>query len=177
LNGAPDHDQRGRSRPFGNGVDIGAFESSPPYVLAGKVYGFTLVDEVSVSDGSTTTITTTNRGLFRLKGLPVGIQTVSVTNSDYVFSPASQNVNLGPDRLDVTFQAFRWQTLSPEPLTNGLAQLVLAEPAGTTWRIDSSTNAVEWLPVYTNTVGANGMLQCLVPVNTTPPILYRAVKR
>jgi predicted outer membrane repeat protein len=174
LAGAPDHDQRGHSRPYGNGVDIGAFESSPPYVVLGKVYGFTLTDEVAASDG-THNIVTTNHGQFLFSGLASGTHTFAVTNSDYLFIPASQDLSVGPDRLDLSFHAFRWQTLSPEAGSNGAAHLFMAGQVGKTWRIEASTNAIDWWSVSTNTVGSDDTLDYLLPASSSPAILYRAV--
>ena len=34
---APDTDQRGRARPYGTAADIGAYEVSPPFVVAGRI--------------------------------------------------------------------------------------------------------------------------------------------
>jgi hypothetical protein len=77
--------------------------------------------------------------------------------------------------VDLSFHAFRWRTLSLEPLTNGAVHLILAGAIGTTWRIEASTNAVDWWDVSTNTVGSNGTLDCQVPVDSMPIILYRAL--
>ena len=174
LVGAPSTDQRGRTRPFGPAIDIGAFESSPPYILAGRVRGFTLEDEVSVSTSASTT-TTTNHGLFRLDGFASGTYTLSATHSNYVFTPSSQNVTLGPDQLDLAFHAFRWHDLSPEPITNGLNHLVLAAAPGTTWRILASTNTQDWIVVSTNSVGLNSTLDSFLPSAPGQTQLYRAV--
>jgi hypothetical protein len=172
--GAPSTDQRGRTRPFGSGVDIGAFESSPPYILAGSVYGFTLADEVSVST-RTLTNTTTDLGHFRFDGFASGTYSLSAAHSNYVFVPSSQEVTVGPDKLDLTFHAFRWHDLSPEPITNGQSHLVLAATPGTTWRILTSTNTQDWTTVFTNTIGLNSILDALLPSSPVQSRLYRAV--
>src|SRR6185503_7522124 len=39
----PTTDQRGHSRPYGLAPDIGAFESSPPYIIRGTISGPTLI--------------------------------------------------------------------------------------------------------------------------------------
>ena len=45
-------DQRGHSRPYGSACDIGALESSVPFLIRGRISGNTLQDEVAITFGS-----------------------------------------------------------------------------------------------------------------------------
>jgi len=65
----PGTDQRGVARPFGAGCDIGAFESSPPYSIRGRVEGYLGSpggDSISIG---TQTMLLDQQGRFRLDGL------------------------------------------------------------------------------------------------------------
>ena len=48
--------------------------------------------------------------------------------------------------------------------------------SNTTWRIDASTDLLNWLPLFTNTAGASGTLQFTDLLATNFPLrFYRAV--
>ena len=172
LNGAPAVDQRGHARPYGPAPDIGSFESSPPFTIVGRVRGFALSDPVNVSAGELNT-TTDNLGAYRLVGFPVGQFSVSPAHPAYRFLPSSQLVTTGPDLFDINFEAFRWDTLTPKGLTNGFFHLILAPTLGSRCRIWATPDLVNWQPVATNSLTADGVFDCFVPENSASTRFYR----
>ncbi len=174
LAGAPAIDQRGHNRPYGNGIDIGAFESSPPFVIAGRVYGFTFTGHALISAGAVSTLTT-DSGSFILEGLEPGDNNVIPTLAEYVFVPPQQSVTTGPDQFGVDFHAFRVNALSPEGTTNGQFHVVFAGANGATFRLFASTNLIDWQSVSTNTITANRTFDCFLPTTGKSLEFYRAV--
>jgi hypothetical protein len=160
----PPTDQRGRVRPYGSAPDIGAFESSPPYVIRGTVSGFTLREEIPVVAGSTT-VFTTNGGHYSLEGVAAGTYSVGPVSTNYLFVPSSRSVTVGPDQLGADFAAYQWNTLSPDTAVTGMLHLVFAGTQGQTYWLLESTNLVGWLPVATNTVGPSNYFEVFVPIN------------
>jgi hypothetical protein len=80
--------------------------------------------------------------------------------------------------------SFVVQVLSPPALkiaasaqpTNGSFQLTFSTGSNTTWRVDASTNLLNWLPLLTNTVGPSGTIQFTDLLATNYPWrFYRAV--
>jgi hypothetical protein len=60
-------------------------------------------------------------------------------------------------------------------LTNGF-QFSFQTVANTTWRIDATTNLLNWLPVFTNLAGSDGTFQFTdLPATNFPHRFYRAV--
>ena len=48
--------------------------------------------------------------------------------------------------------------------------------SNTTWRIDATTNLLNWLPIFTNATGINGSFQFTdLPAANFPQRFYRAV--
>ncbi len=59
---------------------------------------------------------------------------------------------------------------------NGGFQLTFSTGSNTTWRLEASTNLLSWLPLLTNTAGANGIIQFTDLLATNyPSRFYRAV--
>jgi hypothetical protein len=160
----PPADQRGRARPYGSAADIGAFESSPPYVIRGAVAGNTLNEEVGVVT-STTNVMTFNRGNFSLEGLAAGAYSVVPASSNFVFYPTNRLVSVGPDQLGVNFKAYHWNMLSLESATNGVLRLVFAGTNGLQYQMLASSNLANWFPVSTNTTGTSNLFEF---VDSTP---------
>jgi hypothetical protein len=172
----PSTDQRGRPRPFGAGCDIGAFESSPPYVILGHVSGLPLSDQVAITAAGTTTATT-NRGTFRLDGLAHGTYSLNPAHSNYVFIPALQQITVGPDRLGVEFKAYRWNSLTVSDLSNNVVHLIYAGTNGETHRVLASTDLIDWSAVATNMVGNGNFFEFSEPVVTTNRLqVYQTVR-
>ncbi len=165
-------DQRGRLRPFGLAPDIGAFESSPPYVIRGTVWGVTLHRDVSVTADPGHTIATLG-GTYSFEGVNPGPYVVSPADPDYVFVPASRAVTIGPDQVGLNFKAYRINALSLDDVANGSLHLVYAGTNGQTYRVLSSPNLLEWQPVATNTLDASRYFEFFAPVTNGAARFFR----
>jgi hypothetical protein len=154
---APPIDQRGHPRPFGAHSDTGAFESSPPYTIGGQVSSFWVVTNASVAAGAIS-VSPDLAGRFALDGLGPGDYTVTPALLGLVFEPTNQTVTVGPDVAGLAFKAYRFNGLTPEPSANSPGQIVFAAQPGQVWEIDRSTDLVNWQPLVTNTMPANGLL-------------------
>jgi hypothetical protein len=174
--GYPLTDQRGRSRPYGSASDIGAYESSPPYIIRGQVSGFTLASEVLVSSGVIKT-TTTNHGTYSLESLAAGDHAVTPSSADYLFVPDSRLVTVGPDQLGVNFKAYRWNALSMDGISGNLMYLAYAGTSGNSVQLLTSSNLFNWSAISTNTIGSSNLLEFRLPFSTeTPRQFYRTME-
>jgi len=172
-NNCPPMDQRGRERPYGSGCDIGAFESSPPYTIAGNLRGFMVSPGGrSLSVGGTQLMTDV-RGNYRIDGVPAGNHEITWMEPDLVIPP--RTIMPGPDALYVNFIAYLTNRLSPELLANGDFETVWAGAAGVTWRLQASTHLTGWTDVSTNTTDSNGIFRFVAPA-ASAPIHFRAVR-
>ena len=170
---APATDQRGRSRPYGTAADIGAFESSPPFIVEGKISGST---DVVIFSAGTTNIAVTNAGAYWFRTLPAGSCVVTPSNANYVFAPNSYSFTLGPDQLNADFKAYVWNSINIDSMTNGNIHLVYAGTNGQTYRVLTVSNFTSpWLPVATNTLTASNYFDLFLPMTGGPLHLYRAV--
>jgi hypothetical protein len=174
--GFPPADQRGHARPYGAAADIGAFESSPPYVIRGTVWGATLNEEVDVVT-STANTTTINHGRYSLEGLAAGTYSVVPTSTNFLFAPTNRLVTVGPDQLNVDYKAYRWNALSLEGVANGVMHLAFAGTNGQSYRILASSNLVDWLPISTNSPVMSNLFEFSAPIiKTNGNRFYRAVR-
>jgi hypothetical protein len=165
-------DQRGRARPSGNAPDIGAFESSAPYIIRGKISGRTFQDEVVVVAGLVQALTT-NGGAYSLSELATGTHSVTPQHQNYLFVPASHSIATGPDQLNVNFRAYRWNALSLDEVTGGALHIVYAATNGQTVRLQSSADLFQWSPESTNVMGASNYWELLIPIGSQPARFYR----
>jgi hypothetical protein len=169
---APATDQRGHARPYGAAADIGAFESSPPFFIGGQVSGHTLRDEVTIVIGSSN-LTTTNLGTYGISAFAAGSYTVTPTSPNYLFIPANCPLTVGPDQLGINFEAYHWNALSLEAVTNGVMYCVIADTNGQTCRVLTSADLIHWLPMLTNTVGPSNYFEAFLPITGEPMRYYR----
>jgi fibronectin-binding autotransporter adhesin len=167
----PATDQRGRTRPFGNGPDIGAFESSAPYVIRGTISGVTLSEEVSVSDGSSS-VSTADRN-YSLEGLSANTYPVTPQSANYLFIPNQQSITVGPDQAGVNFSAYRWNMMSLEEVTNANLRVVYAGTNGHTYRLQTSPDLRVWSTLSTNVIGPSNYSELLLPIGSEPAKFYR----
>ena len=58
--------------------------------------------------------------------------------------------------------------------TNGLLHLEFTGTNGQTYRIQASVDLMQWCPISTNTLGANGYLDTIFPMTNFPGEFYRA---
>jgi hypothetical protein len=171
--GCPLTDQRGHSRPFGNACDIGAYESSPPFFLGGRVSGYTFTDPVTVGVGSSASVTT-NGGNYLLSDVPAGPINVTPMAEGYLFDPPTRSLSLGWDRWDVDFTAYRWDSVSVEAGSVASLHLTYASRAGGTHWLLLSTDLVTWTPIYTNVTSPSNLFHFTdTGVTTQWPRFYR----
>jgi hypothetical protein len=169
---APATDQRGRTRPYGAAADIGAFESSAPFIVKGNLVG--ALGVVTFSAGSTN-VAVTNSGTFWFRTLAAGSCVIMPSNANYVFVPNARSYTLGPDQLDADFKAYGWNTINMESVSNGTLQLRYAGTNGQTYRVLTTTNLTgPWLPEATNFLSASNYFDVSLPM-TGPSRLYRTV--
>jgi hypothetical protein len=167
-------DQRGRIRPYGAASDIGAFESSVPWVVRGTISGSSLSQPVlmltdsgnmwSGSDKTYSFSVYTNR-----------LVTITPSNVNYCFVPSTQSVTVTADQPGVDFKAYGWNMLTTEGVSNGVLHLVYAGNQGDAVRTLSSSNLVDWIPVCTNTVPATKLFDIFELIEN-PTRFYRTVK-
>ena len=158
----PSTDQRGRARPYGAGPDIGAFESSEPFVIRGRLLGATFAEETLVQAG-VLNVATTNHGSYSLEGLTVGSYSVTPSTITYLAVPTNRVVTVGPDHVNVDFKAYRWNALSLESANNGVLHLAFAGTNGESYRVLASTNLVDWISVSTNSTGTSNLFEFFDP--------------
>ena len=172
---APATDQRGYPRPYNTASDIGAYEWSPLYAVAGKVWGLKSANGVIVTAGSAST-TADNSGIYLLNNLVPGSYTVTPSHASYVFVPNSRSVTLGPDQTNVDFKAYGWNAIGLEGISNGMLQLRYAGTNDQTYRMLTATNLTgQWLPVATNTLSASNYFDVFLPLTAEPGRFYRTV--
>jgi hypothetical protein len=171
---APNTDQRGRARPYGLASDIGAFESSAPFVIRGRITGFTFQNEVAVVCETTNTMT--SQGHYTLWVNATDSNTVTPTNSNYVFFPANQLIATGPDRLNVDFKAYRWDSGSIESSSGGIIRFMFAGTNGQSYRVLFSTDLHNWTAVSTNIPVSSNLFDLVdSSVLSRPAGFYRTV--
>lgn len=89
-------DQRGTSRPQGAACDIGAFEYSRTFSVAGRITnGTNGIPGVLINVGETASTTSGTNGFFFLGGLMSGDYLVTPQATGTNFTPASQTVFIG----------------------------------------------------------------------------------
>jgi hypothetical protein len=164
--GAPPIDQRGRARPFGESSDIGALESCPPYVLAGRVSGFTLRDEIQLQI-NLTNILVTRAGNFRLFGVLPGNYNIVPSDPNYLFAPTNRLITIGPDCTDADIKAYHWNCVSFEGLSSNAMNLAFPGTNGQTFQLLGSTDLAGWAPLSTNTVPASNLLEFTTPLTNS----------
>jgi hypothetical protein len=169
----PATDQRGHPRPYGAGPDIGAFESSPPYVISGNVSGLSAAEGVLVSVGTNGDFSTA-QGYYTISGFAPGTYTVSAQSQSYWFAPPSLTVTLTADDLAVDFAAYHGSLLNLANLANGALSLEVGGPGGQSLRIQCSADLIHWTSISTNTFGGANSLEVLLPTNG-PVQFYRVL--
>jgi hypothetical protein len=170
----PATDQRGRPRPFGPAPDIGAFEYSPTNIISGQIAGLMPGDQVTVTVGYYSTLTTSiGAYVCRVDEGPSCI--VSPNNANYVFVPPSQNISLGSNQTGVNFQAYRLNAITVGAPSATALNLAFAGSNGQRFQVESSTNLSAWTPISTNTIGAAGYLNDSFPMTNSGRQFYRLV--
>lgn len=173
---APATDQRGRSRPYNSSADIGAFESSPPYVVAGRFFGLNVSDLLIATLDGTVSIDVPSNGAFRYDNLAAGAHSITASNGQWVVAPNPLTLNLGPDVFDANFTAYRWNTVNLASPSNGMAHVVYAGTNGQVHRFLASSNLLTWFTIATNTVLSSNYYEIFDSGSVGQPVrFYRSV--
>lgn len=167
---APATDQRGRARPYGIHADVGAFESSAPFIILGAVLGYR-EPLVTVTDGTTSTQVDTN-GNFRL-ALPAGATTLTFNAANSIFDPASLSFDLTAD-MAVETVGFRVHGFGFDP-TSEPAAFGFAGKSGETWRIEASNDMIQWTSIRTNVFANDNVFP--LPITNSVSTFFRAIQQ
>jgi hypothetical protein len=90
---------------------------------------------------------------------------VTPSAANTVFLPDSRLLNVGPDALDINFDAYQLYSLTSEPTTNGWLKFAFAGVSGQTHELQSSSNLVNWVSLSTNIIPSNGILEFSISNN------------
>jgi fibronectin-binding autotransporter adhesin len=164
-------DQRGHARPFGAGFDVGAFESSPPFYVFGKLHGYRN-DTTTVTFGGST-VTAAADGSFTFV-VPAGENsfTFAGTNSVFRANPLVASVTAdGP----LHTRAFELNALVFDP-DLASPSFTLAAKAGEIWEIYLSNDLVNWTVADTHTFATDGVVSVSIP-NTGEPTFVKAIRK
>ena len=105
----PATDQRGELRPYGPAPDIGAFEyipfSFPPITISGQILGLMSTDQVTVTLGDSSTLTT-NLGAYSLQVSNSSSDILSPSSASYAFVPSSRIISFASNQANVNFHAY-----------------------------------------------------------------------
>jgi len=103
---------------------------------------------VMMRNGPSTVTTVTDANGFYTANLIPGTYTVTPSLTNYEFQPSSLSITIPPGTSGANFEASPAFTITR--LTNGLVQLSSIETTGLTYRIQTSTNLVNWQDISTN---------------------------
>jgi len=165
-------DQRGRARPFGPAVDIGAFESSPPYVIRGPVTGYLPPTGIIVHANENHTPVTA--GTYSFENIPSGDYTVSVSASNTIFTPSIHPLSVGPDQVDVHFHGYQSNAFTVARSSPALLRIVFAAQPGAPAQLLFSTNLSEWSSFWSNSIPQNGLIELNEDFSLGPNRFFKA---
>jgi hypothetical protein len=170
----PGTDQRGIQRPFGSRCDVGAFESSPPYFIAGTISSARPMHAIAVAAGTIQTNMSEGGG-FILSGFNPGTYTVTPASSNFLFMPSARTVTFGPDIAGVDFKGYESNTLSIEQNDSTQFPVIFAGQPSQTYRIQVSTNLKDWNDYATNLTDGKGFFEFSI-TNLAMRSFFRAGK-
>lgn len=159
-------DEREIARPFGTACDLGAVESL--LSIRGTVNGYLPPGGISLSNGSAS-VTTDAAGNFSFINLLNGDFTITPTTPGILFVPPQRVVHLSDAVSGIDFQAYLLNQLTAQPPTPGGLNFQIVAVPGKVEIMELSTNLVTWIPVVTNTVGADNILNFQIPDNSALP--------
>jgi hypothetical protein len=166
---APPTDQRGRPR-FGRS-DIGAFESTAPFTIHGRLAGY--LNGTAFVKVENETLQPDTGGFFKFN-VSTGIHSVQfVGPADLVFRTSSPTVNVLAD-TEIHARLFKASSfaIDPELATPGYTFAA----SGGTWRFDLSHDLSHWTPISTNQFSSPGLYSIGLN-NFTPPTFLQAVQQ
>jgi hypothetical protein len=163
---APQTDQRGRLRPFGSHSDIGAFESSTPFFVVGKVNG-DLTHPITVKLGAVTIAPDPN-GRFQFAH-PGGQTTLEFLGpADVLFRSGVLPLDIVAD-TPVKTRVFKIGALAFDPDLDTPA-FTFAGNGGETWKFETSFDFHQWNPIVTNSFAVTGLFS--IPFTNSEPHFF-----
>lgn len=169
---APATDQRGHTRPFGSHADVGAFESSPPFTILGKINGY--VNNSTTATLGSITVPVDASGNFLIQNAPQGSSSIQFAATNTLFRPNpltfDVQANLTPEA-----RAFAFNALAYDP-DLGTPSFTFAGHASETWEFDASNNFLNWTAIHTNTFSTDS-LYSMELTNLTFPAFLRGIKK
>jgi hypothetical protein len=172
-------DQRGRPRPAGAACDIGAFESSEPYTVLGRLIGY-IPPPGSASVGSGgSTAQVDAFGKYALHGLAAGAHVLKPELALAVFVPKNAEVNVVADTVGIDFTSYRTNAIVISRTGPGSVRAIFAGEIGVTYEMQSSDGLPpDWSPYGTIiTADSEGLIEWSDTNSTTGPGRFFRVRR
>jgi hypothetical protein len=171
-------DQRGRPRPAGAACDIGAFESSQPYTVLGRLLGY-IPPPGSASVGSeSSTAQVDVFGKYALHGLTADAHVVKPESALVVFVPKTRDVNVVADTVGIDFTSYRTNGIVITRLGPGSVRGVFAGEAGASYEVQFSPGLpANWWTHSILSGNSEGLIQWTDGDSTVGPGRFFRVKR
>jgi hypothetical protein len=164
---APAKDQRGRMRPFGAHADIGAFESSPPFFVWGKIRGY--VDPATTITIGATTNRIDSHGSFFIGPLEPGVHIATLSATDAVLRPNPWLIASDADRELSEVKSYKRHAITFDHELNDPA-FVLAGDPGEVWDVELSPDFTSWTERGPFTIPDTGLTN--VPTLENAPFMF-----
>jgi hypothetical protein len=164
---APATDQRGRARPFGAHADVGAFESSAPYFVWGKIRGYVDPSTTIAVGSETKEVDETGSYFLGPFDPPTVTATLAATNAVFRPNPWVLTIEADGELSGVTSFELHAITFDPSLSEPGFT---LAGNAGEVWNVERSTSLEGWTEVGDFTIPSSGLVD--IPVEGEAPYLF-----
>lgn len=164
---APTTDQRGRTRPFGAHADIGAFESSPPYFVWGKIRGY--IDSSTTITVGSETKEVDETGSYFLGPFEPPTVTATLAATNAVFRPNPWVLTIEADGELSGVTSFELHSITFDPSLSAPA-FTLAGTVGEVWNVERSTGLESWTEVGNFTIPSSGLVN--IPVGDQVPYVF-----
>jgi hypothetical protein len=161
---SPATDQRGRARPYNGSADIGAYEISPPFVIAGHIRPTIDLANVILDVNGTPFEVNADTGAFLAYFSASG--TLAPILSNTLFTPAEYPLTSGVEQFDLLFTGYTQNELAIESGENLLITFAV-ESAGD-YQLESSPDLQTWTNLQFWTATANSLLQKEIAPTATP---------
>ena len=146
----PAADQRRRNRPYGAAADIGAYESSAPFFVAGNISG---AGSESLVVAATALDTYTDAsGNYFIDQFGAGPDVITPVSAEFVFEPNLQEVQVDADIAGVNFRAYRIGAWTWDFGLGENRSIVFVPVTAGDFEIQSSTDLASWDTVDTETL-------------------------
>lgn len=154
-------DQRGRLRPYHGTNDVGAFESSEPFVIRGAIFGPHAYPGMPVACGGSNIVTDASRA-YSFEGLSNQTCVIIPQDVNYVYVPTSHVFSVGPDRVGADFKAYRLATTVIEKAPSNGVSAVFAGNIGQIAEFQWSTNLNNWTTIGSYPLTTNRIVSILL---------------